>query len=121
MGFVENVFNHHPFVYFIDGKYYAFGNGVCAEFDNGSVLLESRYRKYLSALIENVDNDTAWSIFHKLVFEAEALRNQKGIEFNTTEAFQKLNLGSVQLKELEKQRKQYVNFYQKYNIIEHYK
>ena len=121
MEFAEKVFGHHPFVYFIDEKYYAFGKGICSEFDNGSVLLDSRYKRYLSALNENIDDDTAWKIFHKLVFEAEALRSLKGIEYDTAEAFGKFNFGNIQLTELEKQRKQYVDFYQKHNIIKHYK
>lgn len=121
MGFAENVFAHHPFIYYVDGKYYAFGSGVCAEVDNGSVLLELKYKEYLSAQIKNVDNVTAWRIFHRLVSEAVNFRNQKGIDINTAEKFHKLKFSSTQLIALEKQRMQYVDFYQKHNLIEYYK
>jgi len=119
MDWIKKLFGQHPFVYLIDGKYYAFGTNVCAEFNNGSVLLKSRYERYLMALDKKVDEDEAWDVFHELVAEASALRCQnEGVE-NTLTKFNKMNFDQRQITELAKQVQQYVEYYVDNKLFKH--
>lgn len=78
MDYIEKLFKQYPFIYFIGGKYYAFGSYVCSECDMRSVTLESRYKEFEDSIKEELTQKEAWKIFHKLIFKAECVRDEHG-------------------------------------------
>ena len=114
MKYIEKLFKQYAFIYFIDGEYYAFGTGVCSKVDTGSVLLKSRYKDYVFALNNQVEEREAQRIFHKLVMEADSVKEKS---YNKEmESFNKLKFTETNLKELEIQVEQYIEFWKKYNL-----
>lgn len=72
MDYIDKLFKQHPFIYYIGGKYYAFGVNTCTECNGKSVLLESRYKKFEESLKDDLSDEEAWRIFHKLSCEASS-------------------------------------------------
>lgn len=120
MNYIEKVFKQYPFVYCIDDDYYAFGTGVCAKLDDGSVLLQSRYERYKNALSKEISREEAWDIFRKLVSEATWKKDNLGYQGNDLNNFMKLNFNEEEIKELERQVKSYIDYFQKYNLKDFY-
>ena len=114
MDYIDKLFKQHPFIYFINGKYYAFGVNVCAECDGKSVLLESRYKDFEESLKSDVTDKEAWRIFHKLSCEASGAEDRSYV--NTKDEFAKLNFSEDNMKELTKQIERYVNYWKEHHL-----
>lgn len=70
MDYINKLFGQYPFIYYINGKYYAFGTNVCTECNGKSLLLESKYKAFEESIKNDVTDEEAWIIFHKLSSEA---------------------------------------------------
>lgn len=119
MNFIEKLFNQYPFIYFVDGKYYAFGDGVCSLCDCKSVLLESRYRNFEASINMDLTVEEAWRIFHKLVSEAEFVKNEKGFCVHTKKEFLNMSFSDKQLLEIETQVDRYITYWKKYKFSQY--
>lgn len=116
MDYIEKLFKQHPFIYFIGGKYYAFGSYVCSECDMRSVTLESRYRDYEDSINENLSTEEAWKIFHRLIFKAECVRDENGYCNEPQREISKFKFNSEEMEELKKQVERYIVYWQKYSF-----
>ena len=112
MNYIEKLFKQHPFIYFIDGCYYAFGSGTCIKLDDSSILLKPRYDAYIASQNEDLKQYDAWCIFHKLMAEASAAQNKEGYKGNGMLLFDKIEFTKDQIEELSNQVKQYVDYRQ---------
>ncbi|MBR5598106.1 MAG: hypothetical protein IKW30_11970 [Lachnospiraceae bacterium] len=116
MNYIEKLFKQYPFIYFINGEYYALGTGVCAKVNLGSITLKARYERYISALNERITDQEAWKIFHKLIMEADFVKEKEKMYGCERDVFKELNFTETELSELEVQVQQYIEFWKKYNI-----
>jgi hypothetical protein len=119
MDYIDKLFKQHPFIYYIHGKYYAFGVNTCAECDKRSVLLEDRYREYEDGTKRNLEESTAWEIFHKLSVEATYFK-ETDESLRVKEKFAELNFSEEDKRELSNQVKRYVDYWGKYNLSQFY-
>lgn len=110
MDYIDKLFGQHPFIYYINGKYYAFGFGVCVECDGNSALLERRYKDFEDSLDMKLDDKEAWEIFHKLSAEASFAGKKSEECIRTKEEFGKMDFSEEDKTNLKKQ----INRYRKY-------
>lgn len=116
MDYIEKLFKQHPFIYCINEKYYAFGTGVCSECDIGSVLLNSRYRRFEESIGKNLTTEEAWKVFYKLIFEAECVKDKKGICFDAKKEISKFHFSEAEMQELKLQVERYIDYWKKYSF-----
>lgn len=116
MDFIKKLFSQHPFIYYIGGKYYAFGNYVCAECDMQNVTLESRYKEYEDSVDKNLSKKEAWKIFHRLTSRAEFVRKKNGYCFEPKKELMKFQLNEEEMKELKLQVERYATYWKKYSF-----
>ena len=116
MDFIEKLFKQHPFIYCIGGRYYAFGTGVCAECDMRSITLESRYKEYVNSLNEELTQREAWKIFHRLIFKAQIVRDEKGYCSNQQVELLKIQFNNDEMNELKMQVDRYLKYWKKYSL-----
>ena len=114
MDYIEKLFKQYPFIYCIGDKYYAFGTGVCSECDMSSVLLKKKYRVFEESLTQNLTVEEAWKVFHRLIFEAECVRDDKGICYNPQKEILNFHFEEKEIKELERQVQRYIDYWEKY-------
>lgn len=119
MKIIEEVFKKYPFIYYIGGRYYAFGTGVCAECKSGSCSLESHYKRYINNYNEDLSRDQAFRIWHSVVGEAEYVKHEQGICLKPEEEIVKFVFSNEKIKELEEQAEAYIDFWKKYNLKEY--
>ena len=100
---IDKIFGQHPFIYHINGKYYAFGAGVCAECDGNSALLERRYKD-------------SWEIFHKLSAEASFAGKKSEERIRTKECFDKMNFSEEDKTNLKKQIDRYRKYWKEHHL-----
>lgn len=120
MDYIERLFKLHPFIYFINGKYYVFGAYVCTECDMKSVLLERKYKTYEDSLDEKLTKEEAWKIFHAVMFEAEREQENNGYctEAEAKKKFSKLKFSNAEMDELKAQIERYFMYWNKYSLYE---
>ena len=116
MNYINKLFAQHPFIYHIGEKYYAFGNYTCYECDMRSVTLKSRYEEYRQSINEEISDREAWKIFHRLVFNAECVRNEKGYCSRPQEEIEKFEFNDKEMQELNKQIDDYISYYKKHSL-----
>ena len=116
MDYIEKLFKKHPFIYYIKGKYYAFGTLTCAECDGKSLLLEHRYKDFEENLKSDLTDVEAWEIFHKLSFEASIYRKKDGECVKIKEEFLKFGFDEDDIEELKSQMERCVEFFKKYEL-----
>ena len=116
MDYIEKLFKQYPFIYCIGEKYYAFGTGVCSECDMRSILLESRYRTFEESVNQNLTTEEAWKIFHKLIVEAECVKDEKGFCVEPQKEVLNFHFEEKEMNELEKQVERYVDYWKKYSF-----
>ena len=116
MDYIEKLFKQHPFIYLIGGKYYAFGSYVCSECDMRSVTLESRYKEYEDSINENLSTKEAWSIFHRLIFKAECVRDENGYCNEPQKEILKFKFSDDEMNELKTQVERYIAYWKKYSF-----
>lgn len=116
MDYMKKLFNQHPFIYKINGKYYALGGRVCAECKIDIPTLELRYDKYCKAFVEPISQSGANDIFRKLKSVAEFIKDQEGECENPQEEIKKFKFTSLEMKTLENQVEKYIEFWQKYRL-----
>lgn len=114
MDYINELFGQHPFIYYINGKYYAFGTNVCTECNGKSLLLESRYKAYEESFKSKVTNEDALTIFRKLSLEASGAETKSIV--HAKEEFTKLNFSEDDIKELEKQIERYRNYWLEHHL-----
>lgn len=114
MDYIDKLFSQHPFIYYIDGEYYAFGVNTCTKCDGKSVLLESRYKNFEESIKNDVTDEEAWRIFHKLWCEASGA--QKRGFAKTKEEFAKFNFDGKNMEELNKQIDRYIDYWQEHHL-----
>ena len=112
MDYMDKLFAQHPFIYKISGKYYAFGNRVCAECKKDIPTLELRYDKYCKSFNEPVSQYEANDIFRKLKFAA----NDEIPSENSKDEIKKFGFNDSEMKELKKQIDKYIEFWNKYRL-----
>nr|DAJ05007.1 MAG TPA: hypothetical protein [Bacteriophage sp.] len=118
MDYIEKLFKQYPFIYFIGGKYYAFGSYVCSECDMRSVTLESRYKEFEDSIKEELTQKEAWKIFHKLIFKAECVRDEHGFCTEPQKELLKLQFSDSEMDELKFQVNRYVEYWKKYSFAD---
>ena len=116
MDYIEKLFKQYPFIYCIGGKYYALGTGVCSECDMRSVLLESRYRKFEESIDQNLKTEDAWKIFHKLISEADYVKDENGVCCDPQKEILKFEFSEKEMNELKAQVERYVAYWRKYSF-----
>lgn len=121
MEIIEEIFKKYPFIYYIGGKYYAFGTGVCAECNSGSCSLESHYKRYINNYNEDLTREQAFRIWHSVAGEAEYVKHEQGICLKPEEEIVKFAFSNEEIKELEEQVEIYIGFWKKYNLKEYMK
>lgn len=114
MDYIDKLFKQHPFIYRINEKYYAFGVNVCVECNGRSQLLESRYKNFEESLKNDVTDEEAWRIFHKLSGEASGAETKSNV--HAKEEFAKLNFSEDDIKELTKQIERYRSYWLEHNL-----
>ena len=119
MDYIEKLFKQFPFVYRINEEYYAFGTGICAKLDESSVLLKSRFNRYIASLTVDILDSEAWEIFRKVMSEANWKKDNLGYQGNEKKEFDKLGFNDLEIKELESQIQSYIDFYKKHNLKEY--
>jgi hypothetical protein len=120
MNYIEKLFKQHPFIYKIDGKYYAFGNNVCSECDYRSASLETKYNTYVQNSDKELESLEAWKIFHGVMFEAQIIRD-KNMTYDCLEEFARIGLNEQNIKELEQQIDRYIYFFRRNNLVQYVK
>lgn len=116
MDYMDKLFAQYPFIYKISGKYYAFGNRVCAECKKDIPTLELRYDKYCKSFNEPVSQYEANDIFRKLKFAAEFVGNDEIPSENPKDEIKKFGFNDSEMKELKKQIDKYIEFWHKYRL-----
>lgn len=119
---LEELFKKRPFIYFIDGEYYAFGMGVCAKCNRrvNYVTLPTRYENYISVKNKDISQRDAWNIYRKLVSVAD---NVKAGEEHTNlhQKFEEIGFTNEERDEVEKQLLDLVEFFVKYHLVDFYR
>lgn len=118
MDYIEKLFRQQPFIYKINGKFYAFGNRVCSECDDRSVLLEARYNTFVQNSNKELESLEAWKIFHAVMFEAEIIRN-RNMTHDCLEEFMRIGFNGENIKELEQQIDKYIDFFQRNGLVQY--
>lgn len=114
MDYINKLFGQYPFIYYINGKYYAFGVNVCVECDDNSAFLESRYKAFEESVKNDITDEEAWRIFHKLSCEASGAETKSFV--HTNEEFAKFNFSEDDLKELTKQIERYRKYWLEHHL-----
>lgn len=120
---LDELFKKRPFIYCIDGTYYAFGTGVCSRCDNDGnyVTLPKRYQNYSEALkANNISQKEAWDVYKKLVSVADAVKTNEE-HIHLMDQFDKLNFSATDKTEIENQLKNLVKFFKQHELGEFYK
>ena len=116
MNYIEKLFKQYPFLYCINNQYYIFGTGICKKVEDKDYFDSKKIYEYFKEnLNEDLDQREAFLIFRKVVYFAEKRRledDYKGLDIK----FEKLNFNDEEIKVLENQCKQYVDFFRKYNL-----
>ena len=116
MNYLNKLFAQHPFIYHIGEKYYAFGAYTCYECDMRSITLKSRYKEYEQSINEEISDRDAWRIFHKLVFKAECIRDEKGYCDKPQEEIKKFQVNDMEMQELKVQIDNYIAYWKKHSL-----
>lgn len=114
MDYIDKLFKQHPFIYRINEKYYAFGVNVRVECGGRSGLLESRYKNFEESLKNDVTDEEAWRIFHKLSSEASGAETKSNV--HAKEEFAKFNFSEDDIKELTKQIERYRSYWLEHHL-----
>ena len=112
MNYIEKLFKQHPFIYYINGKYYAFGVNACAECSYDAISLKNRYDAYLKVLEDGLMTDVAWDVFEGRKLEAKFIADHD----NNSKKFEDFKFNQEEMKILEKQIEDYVKFFSKNNL-----
>lgn len=123
----EELFKKRPFIYKIDGDYFAMGFGVCTKIpylvgskSKNPVTLSLRYDRYIEALKNaELSDDEARKVFNKLSSCAEMIGSDIGKSKIKKEDFDQLGFGKKQLEELSRQLNTMVGFFKKYRLQDH--
>lgn len=113
---MEEIFKKSPFIYYIGGRYYAFGTGVCARCNSEICSLESRYKCYVDNCNKDLTQQQAFEIWRRVVSAAEYVEQKQGTCFKPEEEIAQFGFSNEEIKELEKQIEAYINFFKKHNL-----
>lgn len=119
---LEKLFKKRPFIYLINGDYYAMGCGVCSLCNKYGkyVTLPKRYKNYLAIKNEKVSSEDAWDIYRKLVSIADRVKDMED-PGDLEKKFQELEFDKESCIELEKQISDMVDFFQRNRLTDYYK
>ncbi len=120
---LEELFKKRPFIYLINGDYYAFGCGVCSSCNRygNYVTLPRRYENYLAIKNEEVSSKEAWDVYRKLVSIADGVKDREDVHIGLVQKFQELELDEESCLELEKQLSDMVDFFQRNRLADYYR
>lgn len=115
---IEKLYQKHPFIYYIGGKYYAFGMHVCSECMR-IVGLERDYDIYREELQSEVEEMEAWKIFNRMRFLASSHKQEENSNVKEwfDSEFEKMNFSEEEKSELDKQIKEMASFIQKNKLM----
>ena len=111
---LKELFKKRPFIYYIDGEYYALGAGVCSCCcSKGTYLtLPKKYEDYLKIKNRSVDSDEAWEVYRKLSSIADMIKSGEE-NVNPEQKFKELGFNEKNCDELENQLKEMVEFFER--------
>lgn len=84
--------------------------------DMRSITLKSRYEEYEQSINEELTDREAWKIFHKLVFKAECIRDEKGYCAEPQEEIKKFQFNDIEMQELKVQIDDYIAYWKKHSL-----
>ena len=114
MDYLNKLVGQYPFISYLNGKYYAFGTNVCTECNGKSLLLESIYKAFEESIKNDVTDEEAWIIFHKLSSEASGAETKSNV--HAKEEFAKFNFSEDDIKELTKQIERYRSYWLEHHL-----
>lgn len=119
---LEELFKKRPFIYYIDGEYYAFGMGVCAKCNKkvNYVTLPTRYENYVLVKAKDISQRDAWNIYRKLVSVADNVKDGEK-HTNLQQKFEEMGFTNEERDEIEKQLSDLVEFFVKYRLVDYYR
>lgn len=119
---LEELFKKRPFIYYIDGEYYAFGMGVCAKCNEkvNYVTLPTRYENYVSVKAKDISQREAWNIYRKLVSVADNVKDREKYT-NLPQKFEELGFTNEERDEIEEQLSDLIEFFVKYRLVDFYR
>ena len=119
MEFIDKLFKQYPFIYFIGGRYYAFGTGVCVKCDSRIIDMDHAYKVFENSIDRELTPDEACKIFRHLVNMADFFKEEIGVCFNPKEEIINFHFDEDELEELKKQVERYVDYWKKYSLNEY--
>ena len=114
---IEKLFKKSPFIYEVDGEYYAFGQLTCKKLDDtiDDTMAKSRLQRYQEAL-KTEEKQKIFEAFQFVRGRANLYTNKltNDVEKFTSECFAKLNFGETQMAQLKQQLIDLEGNYKKY-------
>ena len=119
---LKELFKKRPFIYYIDGEYYALGAGVCSCCcSKGTYLtLPKKYEDYLKIKNRSVDSDEAWEVYRKLSSIADMIKSREE-NVNPEQKFKELGFNEKNCDELENQLQEMVEFFERNYLLNYCK
>ena len=87
---------------------------MCTECNGKSLLLESKYKAFEESIKNDVTDEEAWIIFHKLSSEASGAETKSNV--HAKEEFAKFNFSEDDIKELTKQIERYRSYWLEHHL-----
>lgn len=122
----NELFKKRPFIYLVDGRYYAFGEGVCAKIpytvDNKSInpiTLPDVYNNYLEILNDNANSFDKWQIYYKLNGYAETVMTNIGHKKVKEKDFNSFKFTENDLLSIQKQLNTMVKMFKDNDFVEY--
>lgn len=112
---MRELFRKIPFIYRIQGEYYAFGSGVCEKCYKSEMLV-TRYEDYLKIMDEDVEDEDAWLPFLRVFFVANNAKGREPDE-NAYQKFSELGFDEESLLELQRQMDDMVDYFRKHHML----
>lgn len=119
MDFIEKLFKKIPFIYYVNGDYYALGSLTCKRCGEKYVTLPVHYKRFIDNLDEELTQLEAWKLFHKVEMDADFVREMEGKCIKPEEEFLKFEFSEEEVKEIDAQLERWVDFFKKYNLKEY--
>lgn len=115
---LDKLFAKKPFVYFINGEYYAFGFGVCAKCSRSGKVCRY-YTEYLECKDnKNITSSEAWKVYRKVETIAETVKSEDGYSV-LEKKFRNFNFTKENFDEIERQLLDITKYFRDNHLIEY--
>lgn len=117
MNYIEKIFKQYPFIYSVNDQFYIMGSYICQKIDEKyrkDILIIYNYYKSNRDL--ELTQKEASKIFRKVVNISNIVRIEVGMKMYPNDEFKKYNFSEEEIKEFEKQCKEYIAFFRKYHL-----